>query len=111
MEDDDEELKYKICDQDYIFDLLSICDLTSLIEMMIRVKILIVPIWKNRCWNMLVLAFIQVAHAVTCKNMPTLETHETDIVNMQFKGTDLREGYLVVAETKGKDGIKQASLG
>lgn len=105
-EDEEEELKYKICGQDYVLDLICLCDLMKpIIDMMVRVQSLQVPIWKVVGWGTQVLTFIQEVDLDSCKNMSMLATHEADVKDMKFKGIDLLPGYLVVSESKAKDSV------
>ena len=85
--DPDDELKYKICGQDFVFDLLCIIDiLNPIMKMMERAQDLQAPMWKVVGWQKVVVDFMEGMNIETSENMPTLAVHRAEIEKMSFKG-------------------------
>ena len=104
--DNDEELKYKITGQDFIFDLLFFIDIFQpLTATMTALQGLSVPIWKTPKYIDLLMDFYKNIEIRAVTGLPLLRKHLAGIRRMTFEGVDLLPGYLVSRETawKGAD--------
>ena len=95
--DKNEELKYNILGQDFIYDLLFCLDaFRPMVIVIEKLQGLMVPIWKTRKWLSTLITFWQSIDINSLHGLPLLKQHMEDIANMKYRDCSLVEGYLVV---------------
>lgn len=96
-EDIDEELKYKICGQDFIYDLLFLLDVFAPVSvMMTAVQGMTTPIWKACKWARSLITFLGSISTTTGNGLPLLSQYLEEVKDMKFKGVELIHGYIIV---------------
>ena len=108
VSDVDEELKYKILGQDFIYDLLANLDiLKPVVRAMEALQSFSTPIWKVVPYIRNVVKYLKDIDFSNYRGLPRLAKHISDLEGMTFCGVDLEEGFLVVntsAEMPGESG-------
>ncbi|XP_018026712.1 uncharacterized protein LOC108682107, partial [Hyalella azteca] len=102
-DDPNEELKFMIQGQDFVYDLLFLLDfLGPLVQVMNALQNFTVPIWKQVKFSNSLIEHWKSISVETLAGLPRLSQHETELQDLKYKEMDLLPGYLVVHQEKGK---------
>lgn len=112
--DENEELKFKIIGQDFIYDLLVLLDiLNPVVKAMEALQSFSAPIWKVVPYLDSVIKYLKSINFSTFAGLPRLKEHIEDLNKLVYKGVKLEPGYLVVATTsepQPQDGKKRGPV-
>lgn len=103
--------KYKIAGQDFVLDLLGVCDvLEPFLKVFLEVQSISTPVWKIVTWWPRLKAHVQETVEELKRGKTTrlllLDKNITDILTLQYKNIELVRGWIVVSTetyTKGKN--------
>ncbi|XP_018014214.1 uncharacterized protein LOC108671228 [Hyalella azteca] len=102
-DDPNEELKFMIQGQDFVYDLLFLLDfLGPLVQTMNVLQDFAVPIWKVVKFTRSLINHWESISVSTLKGLPRLSMHQTQLEMFKYNGLELLTGYLVVHQEKGK---------
>ena len=99
--DDEEELKYLIQGQDFVFDLNAVVDIfTPIATVMTKLQSFSLPIYKVHAFCSTLLQYLDGLDIYSMVGFPNLEEASNDVESYVFKGVTLLEGWHVTKTTK-----------
>ena len=111
----EEEMRYKLCRNDFVYDLCGILDLLRpIVELMLMAQLQWCPGWKFPCYIELAIAQLELfsleilKHVPDKKASPRLHKHAKDIGQNRFKSVELEPGWIIVGRKDNGDFVWEA---
>ena len=106
----EEEMRYKLCGSDLVFDLCGLLDLLwPVVQLMLKAQLEWCPGWKFPAYVQLAIDQIELFSSQVLKRVPSkrssprLNKHANDIRNNRYKSVELEAGWIIVGREENGD--------